>query len=176
MSNKQEKLNALLRNNFSAFIKKVFQSTSPGGPYQHAWYLDAIAYKLELIRQGKIRRLIVNLPPRCLKSTAVAIALPAFLHGHDPTLRIITVSYSSILAEEHSYQTRLVMCEKWYRDLFPATILSPDKKTTQMLKTTANGFRFATSTGATITGIGADIIIIDDLLKPDDAFSDKARG
>lgn len=109
MANKHEKLDALLRTNFGAFTKKVFQSTSPGRDYQHAWYLDAIAYKFELVRQGKIKRLIVNLPPRSLKSTAAAIALPAFLLGLDPTLRIITVAMMAILDLTES--KNIIRCE-----------------------------------------------------------------
>jgi hypothetical protein len=71
------------------------------------WHIDAIAYRIERIRQGKAKRMIVLLPPRYLKSLLISVALPAFVLGHDPTLKIIVASYSDELATKHHNDCRL---------------------------------------------------------------------
>jgi hypothetical protein len=92
------KFEALLRTDFRAFLEKVFSTLSPGQSFIPAWHLEAITWQLERIRRGKIRRLIINMPPRSLKSITASVAYPAFVLGHDPSRRIICVSYSGDLA------------------------------------------------------------------------------
>ena len=84
----------LLRNDFPAFIHKTFTTLCPGQEFERSWHIDAIAYRLEQVRRGEIKRLIINMPPRSLKSIAASVAFPAFVLGLDPTRRIICVSYS----------------------------------------------------------------------------------
>src|ERR1700689_3996401 len=67
------------------------------------------------------------------------------------------------------------MASRFYRNLFPRTILSPEKQSVNDFMTTAQGFRMATSVGGVLTGRGADVIILDDILKPDDALSETRR-
>ena len=110
---------ALLRSDLRPFIEKVFTSLTPGQTFVPSWHLDAIAYKLELVRRGEIRRLIINMPPRSLKSIASSVAFPAFVLGHDPTKRIICVSYSGDLAKKLSNDFRAILEAAWYRRLFP---------------------------------------------------------
>src|SRR5262245_40056388 len=86
-------LQALLRNDFRAFVHKVFVTLAPGQTYIRSWHAEAIAWRLEQVRRGAIRRLIINMPPRSLKSIAASVAFPAFVLGHDPSRRIICVSY-----------------------------------------------------------------------------------
>jgi hypothetical protein len=133
-----------------------------------------IASKLEACRRGEITRLIINVPPRSLKSHAAAVAFPAFVLGHNPSAQIICASYGQDLANKHSLDCRTVMTSEWYRGLFP-TRLAPHKQSTQEFLTTQNGFRLATSVGGVLTGRGADFIIIDDPLKPDEALSETQR-
>ena len=78
---------------------------------------------------GTIKRLIITVQPRHLKSIVCSVALPAFLLGHDPTNRIICVSYSSELAVKHANDFRAVMTAEWYRRVFPATKISREKDT-----------------------------------------------
>jgi hypothetical protein len=85
------------------------------------WHIDAIAYYLEEVRRGAIRRLIITLPPRNLKSICASVAFPAFALGHDPALRIVCASYSQELADKHARDCRAVMGSEWYRRLFPRT-------------------------------------------------------
>lgn len=168
-------LEALLRSDFRAFLRKSFSTLTPGQTYIPTWHIEAIASKLEHVRRGEIGRLIINLPPRSLKSIAASVAFPAFVLGHDPNRRIICVSYSGDLAKKHSNDFRAILESAWYRSLFPNTRIGPFKNSETEIELTARGFRLATSVGGTLTGRGGEIIVIDDPLKPDDALSETKR-
>ena len=176
MASEARILEALLRTDFRAFLHKVFATLSPGQTYVNTWHLEAIAWQLERVRRGEIRRLIINLPPRSLKSIAASVAFPAFVLARDPSRRIICVSYSGDLAKKHSNDFRAVLESPWYRSAFPNTRIGPFKNSEAEIELTARGFRLATSVGGTLTGRGGDIIIIDDPLKPDDALSEAKRS
>ena len=169
-------LNAILRQDFASFLRKTFHTLSPGQEYVPGWHISAIAHRLQQVQRGEVRRLVINMPPRSLKSIAASVALPAYLLGHDPTQRIICVSYSSELARKHSNDFRAVLDAAWYRDLFPATRVGPYKDSENEIELTRRGYRLATSIGGTLTGRGGDIIIIDDPLKPIDALSESRRS
>jgi predicted phage terminase large subunit-like protein len=164
-----------IRNDLLSFIIKVFETLLPGEHLYLNWHIQAMAYQLEQIRLGKTRRLVITLPPRHLKSIVMSVALPAFLLGHDPTLKIICVSYSSDLAAKHSSDFRAVVNSDWYKRIFPAMKISPAKNTEFETMTTKRGYRFATSVGATLTGRGGDIIILDDAMSPKQAASESMR-
>lgn len=168
-------LEALLRTSLYSFVRKAFGTVSPGEPFMPSWHLEAICYHLEQVLAGKIKRLKIEVPPRSLKSVCASVAFPAFVLGRDPTAKIITVSYSSDLAAKHAADCREVIQASWYRDLFPATRLSPSKNQESNYETTMRGYRYATSVGGTLTGRGGNLIIIDDPLKPDDAMSEARR-
>jgi predicted phage terminase large subunit-like protein len=174
-ASKARVLRALLRRDFPAFVRKVFATLESGQAFVPNWHLDAIAYQLERVRRGEIRRLIINMPPRSLKSVTASVAFPAFVLGHDPTRRIICVSYSGDLAKKHANDFRATVEAPWYRDLFPIMRIGQKDSETE-IELTARGFRLATSVGGTLTGRGGDLIIIDDPLKPDDAYSETKRN
>ena len=176
MASEARILEALLRTEFRAFLHKVFATLSPGQTYVNTWHVEAIAWRLERVRRGEIRRLIINMPPRSLKSIAASVAFPAFVLGRGPSRRIICVSYSGDLAKKHSNDFRAVLESPWYRSAFPNTRVGPFKNSEAEIELTARGFRLATSVGGTLTGRGGDIIIIDDPLKPDDALSEAKRS
>jgi predicted phage terminase large subunit-like protein len=176
MISEARRLGLILRNDFRAFAHRVFTNLSPGQTFVGNWHLDAIAFQLERVRLGQCRRLIINMPPRSLKSIMSSVAFPAFLLGHDPTRKIICVSYSGDLAKKHSNDFRAVLESSWYRSTFPSTRIGPFKNTETEIELTRRGFRLATSVGGTLTGRGGDIIIIDDPLKPDDAHSESKRS
>lgn len=171
--NAQQLINAILRNDFPAFVEKAFRTVNPGELYLPNWHIEAIAAQLNRARAGEIRRLIVNQPPRSLKSITTSVAYPAWLLGLDPTKRIIVVSYSSEFAQELHRQFRTVVDADWYKELFRTTAWEKDVVAEAV--TTHGGGRFATSIGGTLTGRGADLIIIDDPLKADEAQSEVAR-
>ena len=110
-----------------------------------------------------------------MKSICASVAFPAFVLGHDPTRRIICVSYSEGLARKHANDFRAVMRSPLYMRLFPGARISAAKDTELEAMTTARGYRYATSVGGTLTGRGGNLLIIDDPMKPQDAHSDSAR-
>src|SRR3954469_10573311 len=118
-------LQALIRSDFRVFLQKVFMTLTPGATYVPTWHIEAIADCLERVRRGEIRRLIINMPPRSLKSIAASVAYPAYILGLDPSRRIICVSYSGDLAKKHSNDFRAVLDVPWYRNTFPKTRVGP---------------------------------------------------
>jgi len=169
----QRILAALLRTDLRYFIRKGFATVCPGERYVHNWHIDAIAHRLMLVYAGENRRLLINQPPRSLKSICVSVAYVAWLLGRDPSRRVIVVSYSQDFAAELHRQFRMVVNSDWYQILFPATRWS--KETGLDLVTTMGGGRYATSIGGTLTGRGADVIIVDDPLNASEALSEPAR-
>ena len=168
-------LTAALRNDLPSFIQKSFNQVAPGQVFASNWHIEAIAWHLEQCRLGHIKRLLITMPPRHLKSIAASVAYPAWLLGHDPHQRIICVSYSNELASKHAGDCRALMQSGWYRHLFPGTRLSQDKNTEMNFVTNERGYRYSTSVGGTLTGRGGNTIIIDDALKPGDALSKTKR-
>lgn len=168
-------MRAVYRSDLSSFIQRAFGVTNPATPYVHNWHIDSIAYALEQCRLGKIKRLIITIQPRSMKSICASVVYPAWLLGHDPSTKIIGASYAMELSRKHSLDCRNLMESQFYRSLFPGTILSPSKNTETEFMTTRRGSRYATSVGGPLTGRGGDVLIIDDPLKPEDALSNAAR-
>src|ERR1700726_70572 len=164
----------LLRHDFATFAMRCFHDLNPQTRLAMNWHLEVIAAKLAAVREGKIRRLILNLPPRHLKSLLASIAFPAWHLGHHPSAQILCVSYGQDLADKLARDCRGIMMSPWYRRIFP-TRLAPHRRAGQEFITTAQGYRLATSNGGVLTGRGADIILIDDPLKPEEALSDAQR-
>jgi predicted phage terminase large subunit-like protein len=139
------------------------------------WHIEVIAAELEKCARGETTRLVINVPPRSLKSQAASVAFPAWLLGQKPSAQIICASYGQDLANKHAMDCRAVLSSAFYRSIFP-TRLSPQRQAVQEFMTTQKGVRLATSVGGVLTGRGADFIIIDDPLKPDEALSETQRN
>src|SRR6516164_4688284 len=165
---------AVLRQDFATFVSRCFYDLNPQTELVTNWHLRVIAAKLAAVREGKIRRLIINLPPRHLKSLMASIAFPAWCLGHNPSAQILCVSYAQDLADKLARDCRSIMMRPWYRRIF-LTRLAPHRQAVQEFITTRQGYRLATSTGGVLTGRGADFILIDDPLKPEDALSKALR-
>lgn len=165
----------LLRHDLCAFIHRSFLELNAGKQFLSNWHIEVLAAKLEEVRHGTCKRLIVNVPPRHLKSQAITIAFPAWVLGHEPTKQILTVTYAQDLSDNFTRASRTLMTSPFYEGLFD-TRLSKGREAVSDFETTDGGNRFSTSTGGGLTGRGADIIIIDDPLKADDALSDSRRG
>jgi predicted phage terminase large subunit-like protein len=174
-SSKAALVDAACRADLASFVGKCFHQLMPGRVYLRNWHIQAIAYHLEMVRRGKIKRLIINAPPRGLKSLITSVSFPAFVLGHDPSRHIIGVSYGADLAVKLGNDFRAVVDSNWYRRLFPWMQISRVKNTEPEVLTSRYGYRLGTSIDGTLTGRGSDIIIIDDPLKPADALSASRR-
>jgi predicted phage terminase large subunit-like protein len=166
---------AILRKDPEAFLRRCMKMLNPGDPYQPNWHIQALEYQLERVRRGEIKRLMISVPPRHLKSTVVSVAFPAFVLGHDPTKRIIVVSCALDLAVKHANDFRAIVNSPWYKRAFPVMRVSRSKNTEYEVVTTQGGYRLAASIDAGLTGRGGDIIIIDDPINTPDAFSPRKR-
>ena len=175
LPSRQDLIDAISRVDFYSFVQRIFPIVSAGSPFLPNWHVDAITYALTRVMRGEIKRLIITVPPRSLKSICASVAFPAFVLGHDPTRRIIEVSYSEGLARKHANDFRAVMRSPLYRRLFPGTRISAAKDTELEVMTTARGFRYATSVGGTLTGRGGNLLILDDPLNALEAHSERAR-
>lgn len=168
-------VNELCRTDFQAFVERVFATLDPAATLERSFYLEVLSDRLAAVERGELRRLLITIPPRHLKSIATSIALPAWVLGRDPTQRIITVSYARELTQEHSRNFQKVMRSGWYAHVFPETATSVERDSIVEYRTRQNGFRRGASLGGTLTGFGADMIIIDDLMKAADARSQLER-
>ena len=171
----KEDFEPFLRRDFVAFTEKAFNQLNPGTEYLPNWHIEVIAEALQGCFAGKLRRLIINVPPRSLKSHMASISFVAWILGHRPTARIICASYAQDLADNLASDCRSLITAEWYKDLFPTTRLEAGRQLLHDFTTTRKGSRLATSIGGVLTGRGADFIVIDDPLKPDEALSETRR-
>lgn len=168
-------LDERIRTHFPTFVKKVFTTLNPDTELQWNWHLDAMCAYLGAVEAGAIRRLIINVPPRSLKSIMVTVAWPAWLLGQNPSESIIAASYSSDLSKKHSVECRVILESEWYQRIFPDTRISSDQNEKDKYVLTKRGQRVATSVGGSITGDGGNFLVLDDPLKPDEATSPAVR-
>jgi len=177
---------ALYRVSFGAFAYAAYAALYPYRPLVPNWHIKCICHHLqEMARQLEVKRsiaietravsnnLVINLPPRSLKSFLISVAWVAWMLGRNPNLQVICASYSEDLAHKFSRDCRALMESQFYKRVF-RTRINPRKSTETEFETTKRGFRLATSIGATLTGRGADIFIIDDPTKSNDASSEVA--
>ncbi len=168
-----DELVMIARHDFWCFTELMFPVLHPGKKLDYADYLGLMAWLMMGVAKGKYRRVVINLPPRHMKSLIVSILYPAWRLGLNPSAKFITVSYGDDLAHQHSGITRNLMMSPIYRRIFPGTVL--EKKAVDHIRTTKGGQRYATAIGSDITGFGADEIIVDDPMQPDDATSEHAK-
>jgi len=166
-------LSLLLRHDFCCFVRQVFATLHPGEVYDDAWHVEHICLEVEKFLAGGDLQLLLNAPPRSLKSIIVSIALPAFVLGRMPWKRILCASYSLALAEAFARDTQKVMQSSWYREAFPATVLARTPE--EGLFTSAGGYRRTISVTGSVTGFGGDLIIVDDPIKADEIYSNARR-
>jgi hypothetical protein len=164
----------VLRHDLCAFIHRAFLELNPQTRFHTNWHIEWLGAKLEEVRQGHCKRRIVTMPPRLLKSHAISIAFPAWVLGHDPAKQILSVTYAQDLSDNFARKSRTLMTSPFYQALFD-TRLAKGREAVSDFETTAGGCRLSTSVGGVLTGRGADIIIVDDPLKADDALSEVRR-
>ncbi len=165
----------MCRRKLNVFIAEAFKVLNPGVTFLSNWHIDLIAEYLEAVTTGHVKRLIINIPPRYMKSTCVSVCWPAWLLGIDPTRRILCSSYSHGLAIKHSIDTRHLILSDFYQQLFKNVSIDPSVNNKLKFITTQRGFRFSTSVGGTITGEGGNFLILDDPYNAMQVHSTKYR-
>src|SRR5210317_1221623 len=164
----QIKLAEESRSTFLTFVKKVWPEFIAGSHHK------IIAKKFEDISRGKIKRLIVNMPPRHTKSEFASHLFPAWMMGQKPKLKIIQTTHTAELSYNFGRKVRNIFDQQDFKDVFPDVSLSPDSKAAGRFTTNSGGEYFAAGVGGAITGRGADLLIIDDPHSEQDALSPTA--
>ena len=136
----KEKFQEILRSDFVMFVQRSFRELNPETVYLHNWHIEVIAEALEQCRMGKLRRLIINLPPRSLKSHMTSVSFVAWLLGHNPAAQVICASYAQDLADKLAMDCRSVVTSPWYQSLFPKMRLAMRRPAVNDFVTTERGF------------------------------------
>src|SRR5215471_4781910 len=129
----------ILRHDFAAFAHRAFLELNPQPRFEPNWYLEVLAAKLDDVRRGRCRRLIINIPPRHLKSHMASIAFPAWLLGHDPAKQVLAISYGQELSDKLARDCRALMMSAFYKALFE-TRISADRNAVAEFETTEGGY------------------------------------
>ena len=169
-------VDSILRTDLNAFIEKCFYTLEPGAEYLDNWHIQEIVRNLQAVESGDVKRLVINMPPRYLKSLCVSVGWSAWLMGRNPARKIIAASHTSSLSTKHSLDVRKIMQSEWYKKIFPGFDFAADQNEKHKFMSKQFGFRLATSVNGNITGEGADIIIVDDPQTPEQAFCKDARA
>lgn len=165
-----------LPTTLSEFIRQAWHILEPATPYVHGWHLDAISEHLDAVSRGQIRNLIINIPPRNMKSLSVSVFWPCWEWTKQPWVRWLFSSYSDRLATRDSLKCRRLIQSPWYQERYGDVFqLAGDQNEKTRFENNKTGYRLAAGVGGTATGEGGDRIIVDDPLKAKDADSDAAR-
>ena len=144
------------------------------------WHIQAICEHLEAVSRGEIRRLIINMPPRHMKSLSCSVFWPAWDWLHDPSRRWLFSSYAQNLSTRDAVKSRRLILSPWYRRhqafFAPQFQMTSDQNTKMRYDNNLNGYRIATSVGGSNTGEGGDVIVIDDAHNVLDGESERKRS
>jgi len=158
------------------FTKAAWPTIEPGVEFKNNWHIDAISDHLQAVVEGDIKRLIINVPPRHMKSISVAVALPAWTWASQPFKKFLYASYASSLSIRDSTKCRRLIDSPWYKAHFGDKFkLTDDQNQKQRFENDKTGYRIATSVGGALTGDGGDIIVVDDPHNSVEADSSKVR-
>jgi len=158
----------------SGFVREAWHVLEPGQPYLHGWHIDAVCEHLEAITDGRLTRLLINIPPGTMKSLIASVFWPAWEWGPRgrPSLRYLTTSYSENYAKRDSRRMRDLVTSEWYRALWPEVVLSRAGEIS--FENTRRGAREGMPFQS-LTGGRGDRVIIDDPHSTETAESDAER-
>ena len=160
----EKKKQTTIKQNFLSFVKHMWPDFIQGSHH------TIIAKKFNDMAQGKIKRLIVNMPPRHTKSEFASSLLPAWMIGRNPKLKIIQTTHTGELAIRFGRKAKTLMDSPEYKEIFE-TRLREDSQAAGRWETAQGGEYFAAGVGGAITGRGADLLIIDDPHSEQDALN-----
>jgi predicted phage terminase large subunit-like protein len=165
-----------LSKSFRAFIPAAFARLEPETPFMPSWHVDAMAAHLQAVHDGQIRNLIINIPPRHMKSLTASVLFPAWEWASVAWLKFICTSYGLDLARRDSVKTRRLIESPWYQERWGRRVrLSSDQNVKDNFENTRGGYRIAAGISGALPGKGADRLIVDDAHKPDEVNSTLKR-
>ena len=175
----------ICRRSLHEFIKHFWSEMDPG-VYVDGWHIGAICEHLQAVSTGQIKRLIINIPPRHMKSLTTSVAWPAWTWAQDPdpalpllgpAVRFLSLSYAFNLSVRDSRKSRILLQSQKYRRYWGDRVqLAGDQNAKARFENTEKGYRLASSVEGMATGEGGDIDIIDDPLSAKDKESPVSRA
>lgn len=166
-----------LSADLASFCKAAWPVIHPGAKLVWNWHLDLLCEHLELVRRRQTTRLICNIPPRTSKSSIASICFPVWCWLQDPRLAFLCCSYELDLAGSHNLERRRLITSAWFQGLFAERFkLSTDRSLVDEFTNASGGRMLAASTNSRAMGRGGDIVIVDDPLSADVAYSDILRN
>ena len=161
----QAELHSLLRQSPSLFFAHLFPKIDNAEGFECPWHLHAISRHLLEMYNGGCRRLIINAPPRSLKTSMANSFFIPWLLGKNPKTKVIVVTYGDDLSTTLARATKKIFIHPAYKRIFPHTVLENDRMQATRLRTPQGGQVIFTSIHGALTGLGADWIILDDPLQ-----------
>ncbi|MEM9111447.1 MAG: hypothetical protein AAGC72_15655 [Planctomycetota bacterium] len=174
MPTKAELIKTLCQTRLGCFARVAFGWAHPERKYKHHWPMDVLGDALERCSTGETKRLIINMPPRSLKSFKASVAFPAWVLARKPETKIMCIAGSRGLADDLHTLTLKLMKHPGYRALFPHIKLTESGSTIRLAHGGSRG-AYVASPGGGITGRGADIVVVDDPLGASHADDDQRR-
>ncbi|MGA3028036.1 MAG: phage terminase large subunit [Bryobacteraceae bacterium] len=158
------------------FVLQAWAVVEPSTPFVPGWHIDAIIEHLEAVTLGQIRNLLINVPPRHMKSLLVSVLWPAWEWIRCPSRRWLYSSYGAQLSIRDSIRCRRLIESPWYQTRWKDRFaLTSDQNTKGRFDNNRSGYRLATSVGGAATGEGGDRIVCDDPHNVQEAESDSVR-
>ncbi len=158
------------------FMLESWKVVEPATEFIDNWHIHVICEHLEAVTRGEIRKLIINIPPRCQKSLMVSVFWPMWVWTFNPASRWMFSSYAETLAMRDSLKCRRIIQSNWYQEKYGSVFrLTSDQNVKTRFENDKTGFRLATGVGGVGTGEGGDYICVDDAHKVGEAESDTVR-
>jgi predicted phage terminase large subunit-like protein len=151
----------LVQTEFLAFAMKAFATLNKGRSLGNDKYLKLLAQELTRVAAGETKRLVVSMPPRHCKTFMGSICLPAWVLAHNPSAKIVILTYGQDLADKTAYAIRNILRSEWFQQAFHTRLKKDRAKLIDFVTTDGGGVRSLSIEGS-LTGVGADFIIIDD--------------
>lgn len=179
-SNPAELRSAILREkaerSLTEYVRQAWPVIEPGATFIDNWHIDLISEHLQAVNDGECRRLIINIPPRHMKSIQTTVCFPTWTWIRHPEKRFIKASYSDSLSRKHNILSRDIIRSPWYQNYWSDRFtLKGDVNRQNEFENNHHGMMYSTSVGGALTGNGADVIIVDDPQNPLMANSETER-
>ena len=183
----------LYMKDFGEFVREAWSIIEPGTPYSHNWHIDFLGEELialfidelgdlyphldkKKIKAKRKNRLNINIPTRAMKTLLISVFFPCWIVLHIPTIKIVSVSYSKDLSLQINRQRRDIINSEWYQHYFGDLVKIKEGMDRQdLFELESLGLMYATSVDGTFTGKGGDLVILDDIQKPADMYSETER-
>lgn len=182
---KEDVRRELAKRSLKFYIKEMWHVVEGRKPFEDSFYIDVICEHLEAIFNSDIQNLIINIPPRHLKSLICCVFFPSWIWTNDASFRMIFAAYASALSKRDSIKTRNIirspLYSRWflqngaYGNFEESFSISDDMDQTSKFSNNKLGFRIATSVDGSATGDGGDLIVVDDPTSASQSHSVTAR-